>query len=152
MRATSALFPDASRRTSITYPGKVGDEYFLAQEYILGRDLARITARIVERHGTPLPYPVMLHVAHETLKALGSFKDSIGMMTMNAKAFSAADVRLLTIDNIAATRDTLSNGTYPIRRPLFFVYNTEPAKVKPTIKAFIDFVKGSEGQKILAGL
>jgi phosphate transport system substrate-binding protein len=88
----------------------------------------------------------------ETLKALGSFKDSIGMMTMNAKAFSAADVKLLTIDNIAATRETLSNGTYPIRRPLFFVYNTEPAKVKPTVKAFIDFVKGPEGQKILAGL
>jgi len=88
----------------------------------------------------------------ETLKALGSFKDSIGMMTMNAKAFSTVDVKLLTIDNIAATRDTLANGTYPIRRPLFFVYNTEPAKVKPTIKAFIDFVKGPEGQKILAGL
>jgi len=88
----------------------------------------------------------------ETLKALGSFKDSIGMMTMNAKAFSTAEVRMLTIDNIAATRETLANGTYPIRRPLFFVYNTEPAKVKPTIKAFIDFVKGPEGQKILAGL
>jgi phosphate transport system substrate-binding protein len=88
----------------------------------------------------------------ETLKALGSFKDSIGMMTMNAKAFSTVDVRLLTIDNIAATRDTLANGTYPIRRPLFFVYSPEPAKVKPTIKAFIDFVKGLEGQKILAGL
>jgi phosphate transport system substrate-binding protein len=89
----------------------------------------------------------------ETLKALGSFKDSIGMMTMNAKAFSAAgEVRMLTIDNIAATRDTLANLTYPIRRPLFFVYHPEPAKVKPTIKAFIDFVNGPEGQKILAGL
>jgi len=88
----------------------------------------------------------------ETLKALGSFKDSIGMMTMNAKAFSTADVRMLTIDNVAATRDTLANGTYPIRRPLFFVYHPEPAKVKPTVKAFIDFVKGPEGQKILAGL
>lgn len=88
----------------------------------------------------------------ETLKALGSFKDSIGMMTMNAKAFSTGDVRLLTIDNIAATRDTLANGTYPIRRPLYFVSHTEPAKVKPTIKAFLDFVKGPEGQKILAGL
>jgi phosphate transport system substrate-binding protein len=89
----------------------------------------------------------------ETLKALGSFKDSIGMMTMNAKAFSAAgEVRMLTIDNIAATKDTLVNLTYPIRRPLFFVYHPEPAKVKPTIKAFIDFVKGPEGQKILAGL
>ncbi|HEV8655676.1 MAG TPA: substrate-binding domain-containing protein [Candidatus Limnocylindria bacterium] len=88
----------------------------------------------------------------ETLKAIGSFKDSIGMMTMNAKAFSTADVRMLTIDNIAATRETLANGTYPIRRPLFFVYHPEPTKVKPTIKAFIDFVKGPDGQKILAGL
>lgn len=88
----------------------------------------------------------------ETLKAIGSFKDSIGMMTMNAKAFGTVDVRLLTIDNIAATRDTLANGTYPIRRPLFFVAHTDPAKLKPTVKAFLDFVKGPDGQKILAGL
>ena len=88
----------------------------------------------------------------ETLKALSSFKDSIGMMTMNAKAFSTADVRMLTIDSIAATRETLANGTYPIRRPLYFVAHTDPAKLKPTIKAFLDFVKGPEGQKILAGL
>ena len=88
----------------------------------------------------------------ETLKALGSFKDSIGMMTMNAKAFSTADVRLLTIDGITATRETLANGTYPIRRPLYFTYHPDPVKLKPTIKAFLDFVKGPEGQKILAGL
>ena len=88
----------------------------------------------------------------ETLKALSSFKDSIGMMTMNAKAFSTAEVRMLTIDSIAATRDTLANGTYPIRRPLYFVAHVDPAKVKPTVKAFLDFVKGPEGQKILAGL
>jgi phosphate transport system substrate-binding protein len=88
----------------------------------------------------------------ETLKALSSFKDSIGMMTMNAKAFSTADVRMLTIDSIAATRDTLADGTYPIRRPLYFVAHVDPAKVKPTVKAFLDFVKGPEGQKILAGL
>jgi len=86
----------------------------------------------------------------ETLKALGSFKDSIGMMTMNAKAFSTA--KLLTIDNIAATRDTLNNGTYPILRRLYFTYHPDPVKLKPAIKAFIDFVKGPEGQKILAGL
>jgi ABC-type phosphate transport system substrate-binding protein len=59
---------------------------------------------------------------------------------------------MLTIDSIAATRDTLANGTYPIRRPLYFVAHTDPAKVKPTVKAFLDFVKGPEGQKILAGL
>src|SRR4029079_615227 len=34
--------------------GKVGDEYFLAQEYILGRDLGRLTSRSIEHEGRPL--------------------------------------------------------------------------------------------------
>jgi len=88
----------------------------------------------------------------ETLKAIGSFKDSIGMMTMNATSFNSTDVKLLSIDNVAATRDTLSNGTYPIRRPLFFVYNADATKLKPAVKAFIDWVKGPDGQKIIANL
>lgn len=88
----------------------------------------------------------------ETLKAIGSFKDSIGMMTMNAQSFSSADMRLLSIDGISATRETLSNGTYPIRRPLYLVYHTDPTKLKPAIKSFIDWVKGVDGQKIIANL
>jgi phosphate transport system substrate-binding protein len=88
----------------------------------------------------------------ETLKAISSFKDSIGMMTMNATSFSSTDVKLLAIDNVAATRETLSNGTYPIRRPLYFVYNTDATKLKPAIKSFIDWVKGPDGQKIIANL
>jgi len=88
----------------------------------------------------------------ETLKAIGSFKDSIGMMTMNATSFNSTDMKLLTIDNVAATRETLSNGTYPIRRPLYFVNNTDATKLKPAIKAFIDWVKGPDGQKIIANL
>ena len=88
----------------------------------------------------------------ETLKAIGSFKDSIGMMTMNAQSFSATDMKLLTIDGVLATRETLSNGTYPIRRPLYLVYHTDPTKLKPAIKSFIDWVKGPDGQKIIANL
>lgn len=88
----------------------------------------------------------------ETLKAIGSFKDSIGMMTMNAQSFSATDMKLLTIDGVSATRETLSNGTYPIRRPLYLVYHTDPTKVKPAIKSFIEWVKGPDGQKIIANL
>ena len=88
----------------------------------------------------------------ETLKAIASFKDSIGMMTMNAQSFSAADMKMLTIDGVVATRETLSNGTYPIRRPLYLVYNTDPTKLKAGIKSFIDWVKGTDGQKIIANL
>ncbi|MDB4980930.1 MAG: serine/threonine protein kinase, partial [Myxococcales bacterium] len=50
--------------------GKVGEEYFMAQEYILGRDLGRLTARVVEREGKPLAANVVLYAAFETLKAL----------------------------------------------------------------------------------
>jgi serine/threonine protein kinase len=50
--------------------GKVGEEYFMAQEYILGRDLARLTLRTVERHQRALSPLVVFYAAAETLKAL----------------------------------------------------------------------------------
>jgi hypothetical protein len=50
--------------------GKVGDEYFMAQEYILGRDLVRLTSRSIERHGRALAPLVVFFAAAETLKAL----------------------------------------------------------------------------------
>src|SRR5438552_1915440 len=84
----------------------------------------------------------------ETLKAISSFKDAIGMMTMTADTFASADVRLLTIENISATRETLANGTYPIRRPLYFVYNTDPLKLKSAVRSFVDWLKGPDGQKV----
>ncbi len=50
--------------------GKVGEEYFMAQEYILGRDLVRLTGRVIERTGHPLAPLVVFYAAAETLKAL----------------------------------------------------------------------------------
>src|SRR5438874_8544934 len=86
----------------------------------------------------------------ETVKAINSFKESIGMVTMNASTFGNTSIAFATIDGIAASRDNLNSGKYQVRRPLYLVY--DPAKAKPAIKAFVDFVKGPEGQKILAGL
>lgn len=86
----------------------------------------------------------------ETVKAINSFKESIGMVTMNAATFSNSSIAFATIDGVTASRDNLNTGKYQVRRPLYLVY--DPAKAKPAIMAFIDFVKGPEGQKILAGL
>ena len=72
------------------------------------------------------------------------------MVTMNATTFVNSSIAFVTVDNVPATRDNLNSGKYQVRRPLYFVYN--PTTAKPAIKAFIDFVKGPEGQKILAGL
>jgi len=50
--------------------GKVGDEYFLAQEYILGRDLGRLAARSIEKLQRALPPTTTVYAAAETLRAL----------------------------------------------------------------------------------
>ena len=105
--------------------------------------------------GKKLPYApnaVEVTTITETVKAINSFKESIGMVTMNASTFSDNTIDFTTIDGVAPSRENLNSGKYQVRRPLYFVYNADPTKVKPAIKAFIDFVKGPEGQKILAGL
>ena len=60
--------------------GKVGDEYYLAQEYILGRDMGRITTRSLERLQRPASVTTTLYVAAQTLLALeyahGKLSDS----------------------------------------------------------------------------
>ncbi len=50
--------------------GKVGDEYFMAQEFIIGRDISRLLERHRERIGKPLGEKLMIYVAHDVLEAL----------------------------------------------------------------------------------
>jgi phosphate transport system substrate-binding protein len=89
----------------------------------------------------------------ETVSAINSFRDSIGMVTMNATTFGNSTIGFVTVDGVAATRENLNTGTYKVRRPLYFVYSTDSTKpLKPAIRAFLDFVRGPEGQTILAGL
>jgi serine/threonine-protein kinase len=50
--------------------GVVAGEYFMTQEYIVGRDLARFVGRYIEQHDAGLPEAMAYYVAHETLLAL----------------------------------------------------------------------------------
>jgi len=50
--------------------GMVEGEYFMTEEYIVGRDLTRLLARHQELAGRPLDPSIAFYVAHETLQAL----------------------------------------------------------------------------------
>jgi serine/threonine protein kinase len=50
--------------------GVVNGEYFMTQEYIVGRDLGRLVYRHVERTGVGLPEAIAYYIAHETALAL----------------------------------------------------------------------------------
>jgi len=94
------------------------------------------------------PGVIEVYEIDETIKSLQSFKDSIGMVTINARTLAEPSIRMLAIDGVAPTRMNLQNGSYKIRRPLFLVYNN--TSVKPAVQAFLDFVRGPEGQRIIA--
>jgi phosphate transport system substrate-binding protein len=102
------------------------------------------------KKATYAPGAIEVTKIDETVKAIESFKESVGMVTMTSATFGNNQISFATIDGVQATGANLNSGKYQVRRPLYFVYN--PTTVKPAIKAFIDFVKGPEGLKILAGL
>lgn len=95
---------------------------------------------------------IEVYEIQETLKAIASFKDSIGMLSITNATLGNGSIKFLSVDGVSVTKENLTNGTYRIRRPLYLVFNNDPAKLKPGITAFLDFVRGPEGQKIIAGL
>ena len=86
----------------------------------------------------------------QTLRAVGSFKASIGMATASSRAASDPTVKLLPIDGIAPTPENLVNGTYKIGRPLLIVVPADESRTRPGIKAFLDWVRSAEGQSVAA--
>ncbi len=72
---------------------------------------------------------------------------AIGMLSF---AWVNDDVKAVSLlhqgKEILPTRETVQQGSYPIIRKLNFITAGEP---EGEIKAFIDFVKGSEGRKIV---
>jgi phosphate transport system substrate-binding protein len=86
----------------------------------------------------------------QTLKSISSFRASIGMATISKRTIDTPAVRLVSIDGIAPSPENLVNGSYKIGRPLLLVYPPDASKLKPGIRAFLEFVKSPEGQKIAA--
>jgi hypothetical protein len=50
--------------------GTMGNEYFMAQEYVIGRDLMRLSTRCIEKTNFCLDPRVVYYIMHETLQAL----------------------------------------------------------------------------------
>lgn len=56
------------------------------------------------------------------------------------------DAKALNVDNVAPSEATIMDGTYKVQRPFLFLVKGD---AQGTIKAFIDWVNGPEGQAII---
>jgi len=82
--------------------------------------------------------------------AVNSFRGAIGIASTGSRTASDTRVKTIQIDGITGTQENIASGTYPIVRPLAVIYSNT-AELKPAIRAFFDFVKSAEGQRIAAG-
>jgi phosphate transport system substrate-binding protein len=86
-----------------------------------------------------------------TYQAVRDFKGAIAMITIQKTTAEDSTLRLLALDGIAATTRTVNGGAYPVRRPIILTLHPDPARLKPAVAAFFDFIRTAEGQEILAG-
>lgn len=87
----------------------------------------------------------------DTIKAIGAFKGSIGTVTLNAKNLKDTSIKLIGMDGVQPTLANLATGAWKISKPSYMTTNADPAKVKPAIKALVEFIKSPDGQKIISG-
>ena len=73
-------------------------------------------------------------------------KNPMGVGYVGLAYAKAKGVKILSVDGIFPSAETVKAKTYPYVRPLFFYTNGDP---KGETKKFIDFVLGPEGQKIV---
>ncbi len=83
------------------------------------------------------------------LTAVSSFRGAIGIASTGSRTASDKRVKMLSIDGIIPTQETVASGDYKIVRPLAVIYSNT-AELKPAMRAFFEFVKSPEGQRIAA--
>jgi phosphate transport system substrate-binding protein len=83
------------------------------------------------------------------LTAINSFKGAIGIASAGSRTAGDSRVKVVKVDGVAATQENIASGAYKIVRPLAVIYSNA-SELKPAVRAFVEFVKSPEGQRIAA--
>ncbi len=57
------------------------------------------------------------------------------------------NVKLLKVNGVAPTRESIISGKYPYRRPLFIVVKRQ---ARPQVRQFVDFIVSPKGQRLIS--
>src|SRR6185503_10136432 len=98
--------------------------------------------------GKSLTNDVRLVTGPELLKAIAREANAIGFGPLaSADGIRALEIkRAFSSTPVAPNEETISNRTYPISRFVFGYADT--AEIKDDLKAYLDWVRGEEGQQI----
>jgi phosphate transport system substrate-binding protein len=85
--------------------------------------------------------------ATNTLNMIQSVKGNPRAIGYCSYGELSPDVKALKINGVAPSPATIKDKTYPIQRPFLLVTKGQPTK--PEVVAFLQYVTGKDGQKIL---
>jgi len=122
--------PDATINVIVREEGSGTRDAF--EELVMGKETKVKSDAIVQR-------------STEAVKqTVAQDPNAIGYISL---AHMSDDVKALKVDGVAPSQETVKDGSYKISRPFLFVTKGEPTGI---VKAFIDWVLGPEGQKVVA--
>jgi len=115
---------------------------------VISRDVASGTFEVFKEkvlEGEKLREDALMLASNKAISTtVATTEASIGYIGFG---YLSPEVKALTIDAVAPSRETVLSGEYKLARPLYMYTNGEP---KGLAKEFLDFVLGSKGQRIVA--
>jgi phosphate transport system substrate-binding protein len=82
------------------------------------------------------------------INGLRGVRNGVGMATTSDSTLADPTVHFLAIDGVSPSDETLRSGAYTIRRPIYITFRS--TGLQPAAQAFVDFVRGPEGQALTA--
>lgn len=143
--------PDAP--LSITAPGDESGTYDSFIELALAKIIAaQFPEAVSDNTHLRAPGPIYVASANDNaiIQGVAGFPTSLGFVGLHFAEENADTVKTLGIDKgdgtcVVPTIETVSDGTYPISRPLFIYPNLGRAAENPAIVPFVDFYLSDEG-------
>jgi phosphate transport system substrate-binding protein len=83
------------------------------------------------------------------LTAVSSFRGAIGIASAGSRTAADKRIKMISVAGIFPSQETIASGEYKMVRPLAVIYSNT-TEMKPAMRAFFDFVKSAEGQRIAA--
>lgn len=88
-----------------------------------------------------------LYTDQEMNRVLASTLHAVGLSDMGAITAHRLPIKALKVNGVLPTPDNVLGGRYPLVKTLAFVFRKD--KLPARAKAFLDFVRSKEGEKIL---
>ena len=93
----------------------------------------------------------------ETLSRLAANKNAVGVFGLSFYENNTDKLKVATMDGVTPKTETISDGSYPVSRPLFFYVKKAHIGVIPGLQEYIDFfvsddMVGPEGKLVEYGL